>query len=75
VFTAPVIFLLSAFIDVQSYRYLMPVPEHWRSCSRRIWRFRWSRVAGVVSLAMALTFRLEQRAWYRQFRIHVGRHH
>jgi hypothetical protein len=33
-----------------------------------IWRiFRWSRVAGAISLAMALTlFGLEQRAWYRQ---------
>ena len=33
-----------------------------------VWRiFRWSRVAGAVSLAMILTlFGLEQGAWYRQ---------
>ena len=34
----------------------------------RVWRiFRWSRVAGAVTLAAILTlFGMEQRAWYRQ---------
>ena len=33
-----------------------------------VWRiFRWSRVAGAIALAMALTlFGLEQRAWYHE---------
>jgi len=70
VFTAPVIFLLSgAFIDVQSYRYLMPVSGALAVVfALGVWRiFRWSRVAGAISLAVALTlFGLEQRAWYRQ---------
>ena len=69
-FTAPVIFLLSgAFIDVQSYRYLMPVSGALAVVfALGVWRiFRWSRVAGAIALAMALTlFGLEQRAWYRQ---------
>jgi hypothetical protein len=70
VFVTPLLFLLSgAFVDVQSYRYLMPVSGALAVVfALGVWRiFRWSRVAGVISLAMALTlFGLEQRAWYRQ---------
>jgi len=69
VFTTPLIFLLSgAFVDVQSYRYLMPAYGALAVVfAVGIWRiFRWSHVAGAISLAMALTlFGLEQRAWYR----------
>ena len=68
-FTTPLIFLLSgAFVDAQSYRYLMPVSGALAVVlALGVWRiFRWSRVAGAVSLAMILTlFGLEQRAWYR----------
>lgn len=68
--TTPLLFLLSgAFIDAQSYRYLMPVYGALAVVlSLGVWRiFRWSRVAGAVSLAMILTlFGLEQRAWYRE---------
>jgi hypothetical protein len=70
VFTAPVLFLLSgAFVDAQSYRYLMPIYGALAVVmALGVWRiFRWSRVAGAISLAMALTlFSLEQRAWYRE---------
>ena len=70
VFITPLIFLLSgAFIDVQSYRYLMPVSGALAVVfALGVWRiFRRSRVAGAISLAMALTlFGLEQRAWYRE---------
>jgi hypothetical protein len=70
VFTTPLIFLLSgAFLDAQSYRYLMPVSGALAVVlALGVWRiFRWSRVAGTVTLAMALTlFGLEQRAWYRE---------
>ena len=70
VFTTPLVFLLSgAFIDAQSYRYLMPAYGALAVVfALGIWRiFRWSRVAGAISLAMALTlFGLEQRAWYRE---------
>lgn len=68
--TTPLIFLLSgAFVDAQSYRYLMPVYGALAVVvALGVWRiFRWSRVAGAVSLAMILTlFGLEQRAWYRE---------
>ena len=70
VFSAPLIFLLSgAFIDAQSYRYLMPAYGALAVVfALGVWRiFRWSRVAGAISLAMALTlFGLGQRAWYRE---------
>ena len=66
----PLLFLLSgAFVDAQSYRYLMPVSGALAVVlALGVWRiFRWSRVAGAVSLAMILTlFGLEQRAWYRE---------
>jgi hypothetical protein len=66
----PVVFLLSgAFVDAQSYRYLMPVyPALAVVLAIGVWRiFRRSRVAGAVSLAMLLTFfGLEQRAWHRE---------
>jgi hypothetical protein len=69
-FTTPLIFLLSgAFVDAQSYRYLMPVYGALAVVfALGVWRiFRWSRVAGTISLAMTLTlFGLEQRAWYRE---------
>lgn len=66
--TATLLFLLSgAFVNAQSYRYLMPVAGALSvvmalgvSCI-----FRQSRVAGAVSLATLLVlFALEQRAWY-----------
>jgi Dolichyl-phosphate-mannose-protein mannosyltransferase len=64
----PLVFLLSgAFVDAQSYRYLMPVSGALAVVlALGVWRtFRWSRVAGTMSLAMILTlFGLEQRAWY-----------
>jgi hypothetical protein len=70
VFITPLIFLLSgAFIDAQSYRYLMPAYGALAVVfALGIWRiFRWSRVAGAIALAMALTlFALQQRAWYRE---------
>jgi hypothetical protein len=70
VFTTPLIFLLSgAFVDAQSYRYLMPAYGALAVVfALGIWRiFRWSRLAGAISLAMALMlFGLEQRAWYRE---------
>ena len=70
VLTTPVIFLVSgAFIDAQSYRYLMPLSGALAVVlALGVWRiFRRSRVAGAISLAMVLTlFGLEQRAWYRE---------
>lgn len=70
VFTTPLVFLLSgAFVDAQSYRYLMPVSGGLAVVlALGVWRiFRWSRVAGTIALTMGLTlFGLEQRAWYRE---------
>ena len=67
---APLIFLLSgAFVDAQSYRYLMPVSGALAVVlALGVWRiFQRSRVAGAVTLGAILTlFGLEQRAWYRQ---------
>jgi hypothetical protein len=72
VFVTPLVFLLSgAFIDAQSYRYLMPVYGALSVVfALGVWRiFRWSRVAGAITLAMGLSlFGLEQRAWYRELR-------
>ena len=68
--TTPLIFLLSgAFVDAQSYRYLMPVAGGLAVVlALGVWRiFRWSSVAGALSLAIILTLSgLQQRAWYRQ---------
>jgi hypothetical protein len=70
VLTAVALFFLSgAYVDAQSYRYLMPVAGAFAVVlALGVWRtFAWSRVAGVASLATLLTlFALEQRAWYRQ---------
>lgn len=70
VVTAPLVFLVSgAFVDAQSYRYLMPgFGALAVVLALGVWRlFRWSRVAGAVTMVMLLTlFGLEQRAWYRQ---------
>jgi hypothetical protein len=70
VLTALLLFLASgAFVDAQSYRYLMPA---WGALAvvlaTGVWRlFRWSRVAGIATFAaMLLVFGLGQRAWYRQ---------
>jgi hypothetical protein len=72
IFTTPVIFLLSgAFIDAQSYRYLMPAYGGLAVVMAvGVWRiFRRSRVAGAVSLVCILAlFGLQQRAWYRQLK-------
>jgi hypothetical protein len=69
VFT-PLIFLLSgAFVDAQSYRYLMPVYSALAVVlALGVWRiFRRSRIAGVVSLSMLLAlFGLGQRAWRQE---------
>ena len=66
----PPIFLLSgAFVDAQSYRYLMPAFGALAVVlALGVWRiFQGSRVAGAVTLAAILTlFGMEQRAWYRQ---------
>jgi hypothetical protein len=70
VFVTPIVFLLSgAFIDAQSYRYLMPISGAlavvlalgvW-------WIFRRSRTAGVaVFVSLLMLFALQQRAWHRQ---------
>jgi hypothetical protein len=68
----PLVFLLSgAFVDAQSYRYLMPVAGALAVVlALGVWRiFRWSRVGGAVSLTLILTlFGLEQRAWFRELR-------
>ena len=70
--TSPVIFLLSgAFVDAQSYRYLMPASGALAAVlALGVWRtFRWSRVGGTLLLASILIlFGVEQRAWYRQLR-------
>jgi hypothetical protein len=67
---APLIFLLSgAFVDAQSYRYLMPAAGAMAVVlALGVWRiFQRSRVAGAVTLAALLAlFGMEQRAWYRQ---------
>jgi hypothetical protein len=66
----PVIFLASgAYVDAQSYRYLMPMSGALSVVlALGVWRmFERSRVAGAVLLgAILLLFGLEQRAWYRQ---------
>ena len=68
--TAPILFLISgAFIDAQSYRYLMPASGALAVVlALGIWAaFQRSRIAGAVLLgAILLLFGLEQRAWYRQ---------
>ena len=68
--TTPVIFLLSgAYVDAQSYRYLMPIAGALAIVlAAGIWRiFQRSRVAGAVIMAALFTlFGMEQRAWYRQ---------
>jgi hypothetical protein len=67
---APLIFLFSgAFVDAQSYRYLMPIMGALAVVlASGVWRiFQRSRVAGAATLAAILTlFGMEQRAWYRQ---------
>jgi hypothetical protein len=70
VFSTPLIFLLSgAFVDAQSYRYLMPT---WGALAVVFavgvwWIFQRSRLAGGVALVATLAiFGLQQRAWYRQ---------
>ncbi len=69
-FAAPVMFLLSgAFVDAQSYRYLMPAAGALAVVlALGVWRlFRWSRLAGAVALAAILgLFGAGQLAWYRQ---------
>jgi hypothetical protein len=68
--TAPILFLISgAFIDAQSYRYLMPASGALAVVlALGIWTaFQRSRIAGAVLVgAILLLFGLEQRAWYRQ---------
>jgi hypothetical protein len=70
ILTTPILFLLSgAFLDAQSYRYLMPASGAVAVVlALGVWRtFRWSRVAGTVVVACLLAlFGLGQRAWYRQ---------
>jgi hypothetical protein len=69
-FTTPLVFLMSgAFVDAQSYRYLMPI---WGALAVVLavgvwWIFQRSRVAGGVALvATVAMFGLQQRAWYSQ---------
>jgi hypothetical protein len=68
--TAAVLFLVSgAFIDAQSYRYLMPATGALSAVlALGVWAaFLRSRVAGAVLLgSILLLFGLEQRAWFRQ---------
>jgi hypothetical protein len=70
VLTAPLIFLVSgAYVDAQSYRYLMPIAGAVAVVlALGVWRlFQGSHVLGAVALAaIALLFLLEQRAWYRE---------
>jgi hypothetical protein len=68
--TTPVVFLFSgAFVDAQSYRYLMPA---WGALAVVVgtgvwWTFQRSRVAGTAAFLAVLTlFSLQQRSWYRQ---------
>jgi hypothetical protein len=72
VLTTPVLFLVSgAYVDAQSYRYLMPMAGALAVVlALGVWRlFQGSRVLGAVVLAaIALLFLLEQRAWYRELR-------
>ena len=68
--TAAGLFLVSgAFIDAQSYRYLMPATGALSVVlALGVWTaFMRSRVAGAVMLgSILLLFGLEQRAWFRQ---------
>jgi hypothetical protein len=68
--TAPLLFLVSgAFVDAQSYRYLMPVAGAFAVVlGVGVWRlFRWSRIAGIATFAtITICFAAGQRVWYRQ---------
>jgi hypothetical protein len=70
VLATPLVFLMSgAFVDAQSYRYLMPM---WGALAVVLavgiwWIFRRSRVAGGVALVATLAiFGSQQRAWHSQ---------
>jgi hypothetical protein len=68
--TAPLLFVVSgAYVDAQSYRYLMPIAGAMAVVLALgvLWIFQRSRTGGVLMLAaLLMLFGLQQRAWYGQ---------